>query len=146
MISLRRATSDDYILLFQWLNDSEVRKNSFSQEIVKLENHIKWFQSKLKDDKNNIFIVMKDKVEVGQIRVEIDNDVGTISYSIDSNYRGQGIGTEILNLIKLEFEDIKLIGYVKKDNIASIKVFEKAGYKKVEYNDFIEFIYEPNSK
>lgn len=146
MISLRRATSDDYILLFQWLNDSEVRKNSFSQEIVKLENHIKWFQSKLKDDKNNIFIVMKDKIEVGQIRVEIDNDVGTISYSIDSNYRGQGIGTEILNLIKLEFEDIKLIGYVKKDNIASIKVFEKAGYKKVEYNDFIEFIYEPNSK
>ena len=144
MIKLRSANYEDCNLLFKWANDSQVRKNSFSPNDIDLESHIRWYEDKMKDENTSIFIVLKDNVEVGQIRVDISDNKGFIHYSIDKNYRGQGIGTEILQLIKLEITKVNLIGYVKKENIASMKAFEKAGYEKIEYGDFMEFIYKSN--
>ena len=144
MIKLRSANYEDCNLLFKWANDSQVRKNAFYPNDIDLESHIKWYEDKMKDENTSIFIVLKDNVEVGQIRVGISDNKGFIDYSIDENYRGQGIGTEILQLIKLEITKVNLIGYVKKENIASMKAFEKAGYEKIEYGDFMEFIYKSN--
>lgn len=143
MISLRPATNEDCLLIFQWANNNEVRNNSFSNHNIDLESHIKWYENKMKDDKSNIFIALKNGIPVGQIRVDKDNKKGLIDYSVDFNYRGQGIGTYILELIKSRITDINLVAYVKKENLPSIKAFEKAGYKKIEYNDFIKFIYKP---
>ena len=144
MITLRPVTHEDCTLLFKWANDSKVRENSFSPNSIDLESHIKWYKHKINDKKTNIFIVLKDNVEVGQIRVDIENDKGFIDYSIDENNRGQGIGAEILQLIKMEITNVNLIGYVKKENIASIKAFKKTGYEKIEHDDFIEFVYKSN--
>lgn len=144
MIKLRLATHEDCMLLFKWANDSQVRENAFSPNDIDLESHIKWYENKMNDENTRIFIVLKDNDEVGQIRVDISDNKGFIDYSIDKNYRGQGIGTEILQLIKLEITKVNLIGYVKKENIASMKAFEKAGYEKIEHDDFMEFIYKSN--
>lgn len=141
MISLRSATREDCMLIFQWANDSDVRKNSFSCESIDFDSHIKWYENKIKDDKSSIFIMIKDEIPVGQIRVDIKENQGFIGYSIDKNYRGEGLGTEILKLIKLKITKVDLVGYVKKENIPSIKAFEKAGYEKFEHEDFMEFIY-----
>ncbi|HBI93809.1 MAG TPA: hypothetical protein DDY58_16075, partial [Terrisporobacter glycolicus] len=96
MISLRSANYEDCTLLFKWANDSQVRKNAFSTNNIDLESHIKWYENKMNDENTRIFIVLKDNVEVGQIRVDISDNKGFIDYSIDKNYRGQGIGTQIL--------------------------------------------------
>lgn len=144
MISLRSANYEDCNLLYKWANDSQVRKNAFSPNNIDLESHIKWYKNKMNDENTHIFIVLKDNDEVGQIRVNISDNNGFIDYSIDENYRGQGIGTEILQLIKLEITKVNLIGYVKKENIASMKAFEKAGYEKIKHDDFIEYIYKSN--
>lgn len=144
MITLRRATNEDCTLLFKWVNDTQVRKNAFSSNSIDLESHIKWYENKINDKKTSIFIVLKDNIEVGQIRIDIKDDRGFIDYSIAENYRGQGIGTQILQLIKLEITNVDLIGYVRRENIASIKAFEKTGYEKIEHDDFIEFIYKSN--
>ena len=52
-----------------------------------------------------------------------------VNISLDPAFHGKGLGSELLKLsiIKLWLaKDIKLIeAYVKKDNIASIKLFEK---------------------
>lgn len=144
MISLRSANYEDCTLLFKWANDSQVRKNAFSTNNIDLESHIKWYENKMNDENTRIFIVLKDNVEVGQIRVDISDNKGFIDYSIDKNYRGQGIGTQILKLIKFEITKVNLIGYVKKENIASMKAFEKAGYEKIKHDDFIEYIYKSN--
>lgn len=143
MISLRPATNEDCLLIFKWANNSEVRNNSFSPESIDLESHIKWYENKMKDDKSIIFIALKDGIPVGQIRVDKDNDndEGFIDCSIDPNYRGQGIGTYILQLIKSEVRNINLVGYIKKENISSIKACEKAGYTIIEYDDFVKVIY-----
>lgn len=140
MVKLRVANKNDCELLFKWANDRTVRQNSFNTQDISFDTHIKWFNSKIDDQNTIIFIITIEDKDVGQIRIDIQDNIGTINYSIDNKYRGRGIGTKALVIIKEIMKDIKIVGYVKKDNIASIKAFEKAGYEKKEYEEYIEFI------
>lgn len=67
-----------------------------------------------------------------------------ISYSIDKNFRGLGLGLQLIQSIEKyrlygENNINELVGKVKLDNIASQKVFEKCYYEKIVEND--HFVY-----
>lgn len=141
MISLRDANKGDCDLLFSWVNDETVRKNSLNTSIVDLDSHIKWFNSKIESSNCKMFIIIKDDIEVGQIRIDIDGNIGTINYSIDYIYRKMGIGEFALNEIKNKLPKLKLSGTVKKENIASIRAFQKANYKQYDNDDIIKFLW-----
>lgn len=139
MVDFRNAITEDCELLFKWANEESVRKNSVISDKIELDNHIKWFNNKMNDKNCKMLIITKDNIDVGQIRIDILNNVGIISYSIDKMFRGQGIGTEALKLIKLKLNNINLVGVVKKENKSSTKAFENAGYKRIDKDDYIEF-------
>ena len=82
------------------------------------------------------------------LRLEKEGSYYKISYLIDKKYRGKGIGTKLLSYIKKIFFNRILVGYVKYDNIASIKAFEKSRYIKINKENYIKFIskYESNIK
>ena len=46
---LKKVEPTDVDLLYQWANDSEVRKNAFHTEPILYENHVKWFANVLAD-------------------------------------------------------------------------------------------------
>ena len=54
-----------------------------------------------------------------------------ITYCVHPNFHGNGIGTFMIEEFSRPFGDID--AYVKVDNIASQKVFEKLGWKKQIY-------------
>jgi len=124
----RLANSADCKIYFDWANDAETRAQSFSSELIIWENHVKWFEEKLKST-NTIFLVLQDeKISVGQLRFEIEGDKATINYSIDSSNRGKGFGKLIiekavryLNYMRPEIKIV--IGFVKEKNPASQKAF-----------------------
>lgn len=147
-ISLRPVKEEDCDLLFNWANDELVRKNSFNTNIITYERHKKWFYDKLNSQQSIIYICCNRKEPIGQIRVDIADSVGIITYSIAREYRGKGYGTQLLIKIVDSIKDSnikvdKLIGRVKYDNISSQKAFQKAGYnsmKKEEYIEYYKFI------
>ena len=55
---LRKATIEDMDLLFQWANDSVVRKNSFSTAEISYEEHMKWYHNLLKREDCMQYIYM----------------------------------------------------------------------------------------
>ncbi len=128
---LRRATMDDMNLLFEWINEEETRNNSLSPDKVIFSNHKEWFLKKLKDNNSVIYIYEEEK-PIGQIRIDIDKDIATISYSIDKNFRGQGYGTKIIELLELQIKEYKTLSglraVVKNSNIGSLKIFRKLNY------------------
>lgn len=140
-LTLRKVTKEDCETLFIWANEEETRKNSFKKEDIDINTHIKWFNEKLEDINTEMYIILKDNLEVGQIRVEIKDHVGIISFSIDKKYRNMGIGKQILKTIKQYSQCNTFIGRVKKENMASIKAFKNAGYRQIESTEYIEFIY-----
>jgi len=133
-IKLTSATVDDCMLVYMWINEPHVRNMSFSSDIIPLNSHKKWFQSKLAD-KNHIYYIARsdDGNAVGQIRFAINGNEADVSVLIDKNYVGQGFGKQIIRegTKKLFYsrDNVSVINaYVKIKNIASKKAFLNSNY------------------
>jgi UDP-2,4-diacetamido-2,4,6-trideoxy-beta-L-altropyranose hydrolase len=132
---IRRATLDDMILYFEWANDPDVRKNSFSQEPIALEAHKDWFAKKISDINTVLYVLEVDGLPAGQIRFDIKDKQAEIGFSIAEKFRGKGLGTTILRssctvLWKELTTSLMICGAVKADNVASNRAFEYAGFVK----------------
>jgi RimJ/RimL family protein N-acetyltransferase len=129
---LREATIDDALLLFNWVNDKDVRLNSINQETIIWENHLKWLESRLYSKETFIYILSEGEINYGQIRIDNHNDCWTIDYSIDVNNRGKGFGSLIVNLLIEKCKNFNFKAFVKKSNLSSIHVFAKLGFNEVK--------------
>ena len=144
---LRDARKQDVDLIFEWANDSTVRSFSFNSEPIPYENHIKWFARLLDSDCAKMYIMIKDGVPVGQIRISIIGDEAEIGYSIAKESRGKGYGTRIVKLLESECRGNgslkRLVARVKSVNELSSKIFVSNGYKQISCEDnVITFIKE----
>lgn len=140
----RKAVKEDCNLLYEWANEPVVRQNSFNSERIKYEDHVEWFNKKLNSPDSYLYICMDEDKPIGQIRIEVEDGIGLINFSVDSGSRGMGYGKKMLNKIaEVLKEDViiieKLIGKVKPENAASRKAFEGAGYKLIKYDDVYEY-------
>lgn len=139
MLELRKVVDGDRELLFKWRNDVETRRQSFNNSNITYLEHKNWFSKKMISENCDFFIVIKEGMSVGQVRIELEEKIGIINYSIDRKQRGQGLGTEVLELLKQKYIGNVLVGKVKRNNIASIRAFKKAGYIEYDREDIIEF-------
>lgn len=132
---LRKAEQKDINLLLKWANERKVREASFVSAAITPQQHEKWFQNVMKSDCIFQFIYEVDSCPIGQIRIEKKDNETIINYSIAKEYRGKGYGKRMVKLLEREVHDnhpeiSELHAYVKKENIASKKVFEDLGFEK----------------
>ena len=132
-VRVRRAVESDCRVLWEWANEPDVRAQSFSSEPIPWERHVRWFEVRLQDAKCVLFIGEDmSGTPIGQVRFDIAQERATISVSLSATSRGRGLGPVLIkrtgealgNLAPVEFID----AYVKPDNLASVRAFEKAGY------------------
>lgn len=117
-----------------WRNDPAVVSASFTQDEIAMRNHRPWFLQKLASDDCGMYVVLHDAIPAGQVRFDIDRPGATINYSLGAAFRGRGLATESVRLAIAAFladhdEITTLVAFVKTDNIASCRVFEKLGFQ-----------------
>lgn len=134
-ISFRKANENDMMLYFNWTNDASVRENSYQSEPISLENHQNWFYKKIKDE-TCFMIVFENHIgtPIGQVRIQKqDENIAVIGISNDVNHRGKGYASKMIQIASEEFlkqnPQICISAYIKIENKASEKAFEKAGYE-----------------
>jgi deoxyribonuclease IV len=136
---IREATQKDSSDLFKWRNDKESRKASFNEEIISWENHRRWFKKAQKDESKIIYIASLDGDKIGTIRFEFKNNFFEISVIVNPKFRNKSYGASIISQAISKFiqthKGSKILAQVKKDNLASIKVFQRAGFIKKEEDD-----------
>jgi UDP-2,4-diacetamido-2,4,6-trideoxy-beta-L-altropyranose hydrolase len=139
---LRDADIGDCKTLFIWANDEQTRLNSLAVNPIPWDTHEQWYQSKLKDYQACRIFILENciGVPIGQIRFERNKFDAQISFSIDPKNRGQGLGSLILQLGDKKIQEswknlVSLSAIVKKSNIASLKIFKKAGFIKILETD-----------
>ncbi len=139
MIYLREATIEDRDLLYEWANDPETRRASFHTEIIAYEEHCRWFERILKDEKERQCILVDQDELVGQVRLTLEGEDAVVSYSIAPDKRGLGYGKEIIRLtqdLARGHSDIhRLVAQVKPSNLASVSCFENCGFEE-EYRQY----------
>jgi spore coat polysaccharide biosynthesis protein SpsF len=138
MITFRKADIKDVLLYFDWASDEEVRKNSYSQEKISLGNHTHWFEKKV-NSKDALLLVFltEEQTPIGQVRFEKSSeDSAVIGISIDKLLRGKGYAPIMLTMACRHYTSllpqVKIYAYIKKENTASYKSFEKAGFRMEE--------------
>lgn len=144
---LVKVTAKDVQLLFDWTNDPSVRENSLNSNPISWAEHVNWLNNRLEMD-SNIFILHYKKQAVGMIRFDHKNDHFLVNYSIDKIHRGKGYGKKIIEagLQKID-KNLLVKAIVKKDNIASITIFNKLNFEKLEGEDPSVFYFiKKNSK
>ncbi len=140
MIHFRKASFQDVIQYFEWVNNPLVRIQSFNTNSISLAEHTKWFTKAINDNSKLMLIFSDNNITIGQVRVEIsDENIAIIDISIDETQRGKGYASQLLQIATDEFLCInpqhKINAHIKRENITSVKSFLKAGFIIDKQND-----------
>ena len=126
---LRKVTKSDWKVLLEWRNDKITRQNSFNSELISINTHKEFINDSLINTDRNLFILEYNEIPVGTIREEkLDKDEFELSYTISPMYRGKNIGKIMMSLYLIERKG-SFLCEVKEENVPSIKMIEKLGFK-----------------
>lgn len=132
MYKLREVAENDRQLLFDWANDPDVRANAKNSQPIDWDEHVVWFANKLRDSSAFSYILEDSNINIGLIRFDGGPEGFVITYSIDKDRRGKGLGKLIvekgMETLKKSFNNPIFIAYVKNGNIASEKTFYNLGF------------------
>jgi RimJ/RimL family protein N-acetyltransferase len=132
-VKLRKTTLSDAKLLFDWVNEYSVRNNAINTNQITWIDHLAWLQKKLASKITFLFIAEINDIPIGQIRFDLIDNKYIIDYSIARNERGKGYGLLIVKEAINEMKQHKqhactFLAWVKSENAASRRVFEKLGF------------------
>lgn len=137
LIEFRNANLADLQIIFEWIQDPEVRAAAMNTEPISLETHTSWFQNKLNDPQSTYWMIesRSHQKPLGQIRFDRRSSAAAdIGIVIAPEARGRGLGAKVLSMATQKYfdvhEDILWIdAWVKISNPASVKIFERAGFQ-----------------
>jgi len=134
-IKVRRAKKTDLEICFAWANDDLVRRQSYNQNQINLQEHTNWFYQKLKDPHTFFYIMEMDQRPIAQVRFQVNKGEAVLGYLVDEKMRNKGLGTSVLSLGIERFvrdfqKQVRITGYVKKINLSSCHSFEKLAFAK----------------
>lgn len=132
--SIRRAVIDDCDSIYDWRNAEETRRYIFDAKSIPLETHRIWFCDILKNPNRILLIGEIENKPVGVLRYDFSGNEALISVYLVPGGQGQGVGSQLIRRgsqwIRRNYPHIRIINAeIFKENIASLRAFESAGYK-----------------
>jgi UDP-2,4-diacetamido-2,4,6-trideoxy-beta-L-altropyranose hydrolase len=130
---LRPADAGDAFLLWGWANDAATRAQSFQSEAIPWDDHRRWLARRLTSEACRIYILEWKTIPVGVVRYDrIDAAMARISFAVDRDFRGQGLGLKLLEMSRpLASRDLAVESFEAEtlpENAPSRKVFRRAGF------------------
>ena len=132
---LRPAAGRDCRNIFELSNSPAVRANSINTAKIRWAVHKRWFAAKIEDPRHSFLVAETPSGEfIGQLRYDVPGPEALVSFSISDAFRGRGLAAPLLAAgsarLFTDFPGVRRINaYIRPENGASIKAFERAGYK-----------------
>jgi RimJ/RimL family protein N-acetyltransferase len=140
-ISIYPATIDDADQLFNWRNDPQTIQQSTSNKVIGKDEHMSWLKQKLDSQDTLILMGHNDESDkqIGMVRFDAhDEHFWIISINMAPDWRGKNLSSLLLEAAMTYFGKIHtaiLTAYVKADNKASRKCFERCGFALYEEHE-----------
>lgn len=139
MLQIRKATENDLQAILDIYNEAVINTTAtFDTTPRTFEKQLEWY----KNHKSNhpVFVAEENNTIVGWAslspysdRCAYDTTV-EVSVYIHHDHRGKKIGSQLLEIITLEGKKVNnhtVISRISSDNLSSIHIHEKIGYKHV---------------
>lgn len=133
-IILRPATIEDYEAFYAIKADANDVKWSGFDKAPHKENFRVWYLNQLANDSDRkLYLLHVDSKIVGYSSVSyVIHDEPEISYGVLTEESGKGFGTEIIKRTTSLLNGGRISAWVSVNNKASMRCFEKAGFKRVD--------------
>jgi len=113
--------------LFKLRNKKYVRNSSLSKKKINFVNHESWISKFRKNKKNRIYIIHKNNIKIGYIRIRKEKVYSNVSWAIEKKFQNKGImSKELFKVTSRKSQKFKCL--IKKNNFASIKVANNAKF------------------
>ena len=147
MIELKKFNTSNITKKYMsWLKDKEIIKFTRINPKNKYIDIVKYVKRHQNNKNEKLLRIIFKKKHIGNLRIHFINQIkATLAILIgEKNYHSKGIGTKSIKLaIKyIKKNKIKKIyAYVHKENLHSLRLFKKSGFKIKEINKQITFVY-----
>ena len=145
---LRKFNLDDAKRMSEYRNKSEVAKyqswHTYSERraIRRIKELMKKDEFYLPHNDYHLAIVLKETdVIIGDIFVDVVNKTSfMLGYTLDSVYWGKGYASEMVSVfieyMHKEYDFKKVMAYAYTNNVRSIKLLERLGFKQFDKSSF----------
>lgn len=141
----RPAVPADEARLLEWANDPDTRRYAFTQAQITPEGHADWFARRLaRPESCRIYLLESAQgVPVGQVRFEREDGAWIVSYAVAPALRGLGLGGRVLatglQQMARNAPGDRVVGLVKAENLASVRIFQSLGFASRTLGQAVEF-------
>jgi UDP-2,4-diacetamido-2,4,6-trideoxy-beta-L-altropyranose hydrolase len=138
----RQVRYRDKDLIYRWQSDSSIRKYFNNPKSPTYEEHIEWMKVRL-DSSDTTELIFWNNQPVGVIRVDFMQIVDDyrrmyeVSIYIDPRNQGTGIASAVLNYVLYVFKYELLYASINKDNLSSIKLFKRQGFRQISNRGYL---------
>ncbi len=135
-IKIKKASINDASFFYELRNEKSARKNFFNTKNIKYNDHLKWYEKKIKK-KNAIFLVAlsNNSEKIGTVRYETNKIFTDISINISKKFRNIGFGSKIIKESeKFLKKKTIIISRIRSNNKSSIKIFKRNNYNVIKNN------------
>ena len=124
---------NDLVDILAWRNDPLSCSMSINDKKIGTEEHEKWFQESLINPFKKMYIGENSDGKIGICLFDYDNldNFSEVSINLNPKMRGKNLSYELLsNCIKIYIKNnsYKLKATIKKENLASLKIFKKCEF------------------
>jgi UDP-2,4-diacetamido-2,4,6-trideoxy-beta-L-altropyranose hydrolase len=133
-VRLRSAVMDDARLLWEWVNDEQVRAMAFDSRPIAWAEHCAWLEDRLARRATSMYIAEDDRGPWGQVRFDVGDDrEAVIDISVTAPRRGAGLAAPLLiaavNRLAVDRTDVERVrAEVKPANRGSARAFDLAAF------------------
>ncbi len=138
-IFLRCATKEDIDQVYTWQCHPNTRKYALNKSIPTYAEHCGWMNRKLQSVVDYFYMIVDDKQrDVGVIRLDQQaSGHYLLSIFIDPEFYGQGIALSALKHVDTIHGNMCIEATVLDQNMASHRLFNKAGYTKLNSEKYV---------
>lgn len=134
LVSVRKATLNDALKVFNWRNAAENRRHSHDGREIAWESHQTWFEKAINDPDRIILIGSDASGDLGVVRYDRKNGDWLVSIYLAPDRHGGGFGEPLLRAGSAWLRENcsgahKVRAEILMENRASQNVFLRAGYK-----------------
>jgi UDP-2,4-diacetamido-2,4,6-trideoxy-beta-L-altropyranose hydrolase len=128
-LSLRQATSDDAMTIFEWQISPGTRAYARDPTPPTLAKHLDWFAQKLASPDSRIWMAVRKEHTCGFVRLDRHGDEWEVSIVTAPKMRGRGLGKAMLAALDQVSRGDRLVAEILLGNEASHALFRAAGFK-----------------
>ena len=113
---------------------------SFESDFISSSVHSTWFSKSMDDPLKSIYIGENEGQKIGVCRFDLDksNVFSEVSINMNPVFRGRGLASKFLRAAVrayLEKNNVALVARIRETNIASIKIFDAAGFLQIKQEE-----------